>query len=157
DNDSNGTVRFSAAAYSVLEGAAATITVTRSGGAAGPLTVGYATVAGGTAVGGATPGPGGDYITRTGTLTFPAGATSQTFTVTTVADTVAEGARTVNLALNVPQGSGAVLGSPSTAVLTIVDDEQPRFQFMNTAVTVSEGAGAATLTVTRVGPASALH
>ena len=157
ENDGNGTVRFSAVAYSVLEGAPATISVTRSGGTAGPLTVGYATVAGGTAIGGAAPGPGVDYVTRSGTLTFAAGATTQTFMVTTVADAVVEGAKTVNLALNVPAGSGAVLGSPSTAVLTIVDDEQPRFQFMTPTVTVSEGAGVANLTVMRVGPTTGTY
>ena len=110
--------------------ALATITVTRSGGA-GRAPHGWATRrSGGTATGGAAPGPGIDYITRSGTLTFAAGATSQTFTVQTVADTLVEGAKTVNLALTVPAGSAAVLGAPSTAVLTIVDDEQPRFQFM---------------------------
>ena len=157
ENDSAGTVQFNAATYSVLEGGLATITVTRMGGAAGPLTVGFATVAGGSAVGGAAPGPGVDYVTRSGTLTFGAGATGQTFTIQTVPDTLAEGAKTVNLALSVPVGSAAVLGAPSAAVLTIVDDEQPRLQFAAATATVSEGAGVATLTVMRVGPTTGTH
>ena len=156
ENDAPGTVQFEAATVSVVEGGVATIKVTRAGGAAGPITVGFAT-SGGTAIGGATPGPGVDYITRSGTLTFAAGATSQTFTIQTVADTLAEGAKTVNLALSIPAGSTAVLGAPGTAVLTIVDDEQPRLQFAIATSTVSEGAGAATLTVMRVGPTTGTH
>ena len=156
ENDAPGTVQFETAAVSVLEGGLATIKVTRTSGAAGPITVAFVT-SGGTATGGATRGPGIDYITRSGTLTFAAGATSQTFTIQTVADTLAEGAKTVNLALSIPAGSTAVLGAQATTVLTIVDDEQPRFQFATATSTVSEGAGAATLTVMRVGPTTGTH
>jgi hypothetical protein len=150
DDDLVGTVQFEAATFSVVEGAAATIAVTRTGGAAGPLTVAYATSPA-SATGGTAPGPGVDYLTRTGTLTFAAGATRLTFMVPTVQDAVFEGPESVNLQLTIPPGSAAVLGSPSTASLTIVDDDQARFQFSAAAVTVAEGAGSVTLTVQRLG------
>jgi hypothetical protein len=123
DDDLPGTVQFGAPTYVVVEGGVATITVTRTGGLAGPITVGFATVAGGTATGGGAAAPGVDYLTRSGTLTFAAGDTEQTFTVQTVQDTVREEAETVNLALSVPPGSAAVLGAPPTATLTILDDD----------------------------------
>ena len=159
DNDTPSTVQFGAPAYSVLEGGIATITVTRTGGSLGPATVNVLTsTISGTATGGAAPGPGIDYITKSTTLTFAAGVTSQTFTVQTLADTLLEGPETVLLVLPVPlPGSQVTLGAQSTATLTIVDDEQARFQFTVPAVTVSEAAGTVTLTVQRVGPTSGNH
>ena len=119
----NGSVQFSAAAYSVSEaGPTATITITRTGGSDGSVTVGYATVAGGTATGGTTCATGVDYITTTGTATFNSGVTTQTFTIPICNDTVVEQSETVNLALSNATG-GATLGSPNTAVLTITDDD----------------------------------
>jgi hypothetical protein len=159
DNDTPSTVQFGAAAYSVVEGGTATITVTRSGGSLGPATVNFSTSPmGSTATGGAAPGPGIDYITKSTTLTFAAGATSQTVTVQTVPDTLLEGAETVFLVLTVPPGSAQVtLGAQSTAVLTIIDDEQPRFSFAAPTATVSESASAVALKVMRVGPTTGTY
>ena len=61
---------------------------------------------------------GTDYSAASGTLTFTAGQTSQTFTISILDNPAAGGDRTVNLTLSNP-GTGAVLGSPTTAVLTI--------------------------------------
>ena len=118
DNDLPGAVRFSAATFTVAEAmAAATITVQRTAGAtASAVTVDYATVAGGTATAGA------DYLTTSGTLTFNAGETSKTFTVPILNDTLDEPGETLNLALSNPTG-GATLGTPSTAILTITDND----------------------------------
>jgi hypothetical protein len=157
DNDAAGTVQLDAAAFTVLEGGTASIAVTRTGGDAGPLVVGYATVASGTATGGAARAPGVDYIARSGTLTFAPRAGRQTFTVQTVADADLEGPETLGLQLTVPPGSGAVLGAPSTATLTVLDDEQPRVQFAVAAATVKEAAGGIPLTVLRMGPTSGNH
>ena len=86
DNDVPGAVRFGAATYTVTEAmATATITVQRTPGAtASAVTVDYATVDGGSAT------PGVDYLLTSGTLTFNAGETSKSFTVTILNDKLAE-------------------------------------------------------------------
>jgi hypothetical protein len=61
-------------------------------------------------------------LAATGTLTFSAGETSKTFSVTILADGSAEANETVILTLSVPGGGGG-LGNPSTAALYIVDDD----------------------------------
>jgi hypothetical protein len=115
DDDTGGSVQFSLASFSVSESAGtATITATRSGGTAGPVTVDYQATDG-TAT-------SADYTATSGTLTFAAGVTSQTFNVAITNDGSAEGTETVNLALSNPQG-GLTLGVRSTAVLAIGDDE----------------------------------
>lgn len=110
------TLQFSAATYSVNEnGTSATITVTATPAPAAPVSVNFAS-SDGTAVAGV------DYTTATGTLNFGTGVASQTFSVPVSNDTTVEGNETVNLALSAPTG-GATLGTPSTAVLTISNDD----------------------------------
>ena len=124
DNDAGGAFQFGAAAYTATEPASgltpgvATITVTRTvpaGMTAGLATVDYAT-SDGTATAGA------DYTATAGTLTFPVGVLSRTFTVPVLHDTVDEPAETVSLTLANPTG-GATLGARSAAVLTITDND----------------------------------
>ncbi len=106
-----------AAGYSVNEqGGMATITVTRSGGSSGAVSVHYATSDG-------TAKAGSDYTATSGTLQFANGVTTATFTIPLNDDSVFEGNETVNLALSNPQG-GATLGNQSASVLTIIDNEQ---------------------------------
>jgi DNA/RNA endonuclease G (NUC1) len=115
-----GALQFSAATYSVAEnGGSATITVSRTGGSDGAVSVNYAT-SNGTAT------SGSDYTATSGTLNFASGdAANKTFTVPVIDDVIYEGNETVNLALSSPTG-GATLGSQSSAVLTIVEnDPQP--------------------------------
>lgn len=131
DNETQPTVQFSSATYMTTEAFAdavgptpgVNITVTLSGPSQGVTTVNYATVAGGTATGGASCAAGVDYINASGTLTFIANDVSETFFVTTCPDVVDEPDETVNLALTLPVG--ATLGTPNTAVLTIVDNDLP--------------------------------
>jgi hypothetical protein len=123
-----GTLQFSAATYSVNEnGGSATITVTRTGGSNGAVGVSYAT-SNGTAT------AGSDYTATSGTLSWANGDTaSKTFSIPILDDSVYEGNETVNLTLTNATG-GATLGSPSTAVLTIVEnDPEPVYRFYNTA------------------------
>jgi hypothetical protein len=90
----------------------ATIYVVRTGNENAVVSVNFATSNG-------TGSAGRDYDATSGTLTFPAGQLTETFTVTLLDDPNATGsARTVNLALSKP-GGGATLGTISTAVLTI--------------------------------------
>ena len=96
DDDIGGTIQFSAATYSVGEGAAdATIVLTRTGGTGGGATIDYST-SNGTAVAGT------DYTTANGTVTFNAGQTSLTFLVPILDNATPDGVRTVNLALSNP-------------------------------------------------------
>ena len=138
------TVRFSSASYSVIEDVgSATITTTLNIPSRVTVTVNYAS-SDGTAL------AGNDYLTATGTLTFTPGQTSQTITVTILGDALDELDETVNLTLGNPDP--AVLGEPSSAVLTIVDDDPtPTVQFSDNAFSVDEGAGAATITATLSG------
>ena len=112
-----GTLQFSAATYSVAEnGGNATITITRTGGSAGAVGVTFAT-SNGTAT------QPSDYTAVTQTVSFANGDTaSKTVSIPIVNDAVVEANETVNLALTNPTG-GATLGSPSTAVLTITNDD----------------------------------
>ncbi|PYT00990.1 MAG: hypothetical protein DMF63_04820 [Acidobacteria bacterium] len=117
-----GSLQFSSATYSVGEaGGTSTITVTRTGGSTGTVGVTFAS-SNGTATGGASCGAGVDYVNANGTLTFLDAEVSKTFDVTICNDAVFEGNETVNLALSNVTG-GATIGSPSTAVLTITDDD----------------------------------
>ncbi|MBK9087804.1 MAG: hypothetical protein IPL90_01620 [Holophagales bacterium] len=115
-----GVLQLSSAAYGVGEaGPTATITVTRTGGSDGAVSIDYAASNG-------TAGQPLDYLPASGTLNWADGdSVSKTFTVTIQNDTVFEGNETVNLALSNP-GGYAELGPVDSAVLTIADnDPQP--------------------------------
>ena len=113
------TLQLSSATYTVSEkGTSATITVSRTGTNAIAATVDYATVAGGTAI------AGDDYTPASGTLTFNPSETSKTFDIVINDDNIDEPDETVNIALSNVAGP-ASLGSQSTAVLTIVDNDIP--------------------------------
>ena len=110
-------LQFSAATYSVAEnGGNATITITRTGGSAGAVGVSVAT-SNGTATAPA------DYTAVSQTVSFANGDTAnKTVSIPIVNDTLVEANETVNLSSSNPTG-GATLGSPSTAVLTITDND----------------------------------
>ncbi len=108
-------VGFSPNSYSVYEGDTATVTVKLNVTSTHPVTVSYAT-ADGTATAGA------DYTATAGSLVFAPGDLVKSFTVATTDDAGEESAETVNLTLSNP--ISAELGSASTAVLTIKDNDQ---------------------------------
>ncbi len=111
-----GTLEFSSSTYSAAEdGTSVTITVDRTGGSDGVVSVDYATSD-------ETAAAGSDYTAAGGTLTFANGQTSNTFTVNIIDDSVHEGDKTVNLTLSNATG-GATLGTQKTALLTITDNE----------------------------------
>ncbi|MBS7789777.1 cellulase family glycosylhydrolase [Roseococcus sp. SDR] len=105
---------------SVNEGASGTgsltFTVTLSQASATPVSVNFAT-ANGTAT------AGSDYAARTGTLTFAAGETSKSVTVTVNGDTAIEADETLSLILSAPSGSTIRTG---TGTGTIQNDDLPR-------------------------------
>lgn len=135
-----GTLAFSSATYSVGEGVGTTtITVNRTGGSDGTVTVNFAT-SNGTATGGASCTAGIDYVSTSGTLTFLNGETSKTFNVTICDDSTDEPDETINYTLSNPTG-GATLGTPNTAIQTIVDNDEPTpgFTFTISDVRLTEG------------------
>ena len=137
-------IAFSATQYYVSEPASsAIITVTRNTGA-GSSTVVYA-AGPGTAIAGV------DFTPVTAALTFAPGQTSATFSVPIIATQGRLGKFTVDLMLSNPTGAG--LGSPGSAVLTITSSPGT-LQFSTAAVTVPESGGGVTITVNRVGGAS---
>ena len=113
DSASPGTLQFSQSTADVgAYDGSETVTVTRTGGTNGAVSVQYSTSDG-------TAAAPGDYAATSGTLNWAAAdATPQTFTVPIVDDILAEGDETVNLALSGPTG-GATLGTPATATVTI--------------------------------------
>jgi hypothetical protein len=137
-------LQFSAANYSGFESAAGssvTVTVVRTGGISDAVAINYATE-GGTAT------PGSDYTPVSGTLTFAAGETTKTFAVPILDDNVFEGSETVGLTLSAPT-NGALLGTQTTATLTIQDNEsRPIVTPVNLSVTEGDaGTTSADLTV----------
>ena len=146
DDDEGGTIQLDAGGvFTVAEGArTALVTVTRTGtNLAGGVTVRYSAV-GETAT-------GSDFTPVAGTLSFGPRVTSRSFPVPIRDNTVVNGLRTIRLTLSAP-GGGAVLGTPSTGQLTIVEDDSGgTFRLGAAAYPVNENAGAVTIVVTRTG------
>ena len=115
--EQRGSLSFTAGSFSVAEGAGSrTVTVRRTGGDDGAVSVAYATANG-------SAGAGTDYTARSGTLSWADGDDdTKSFSVPILDDGAVEGSETVNLTLSSP-GGGAALGSPATATLTITDND----------------------------------
>ena len=92
-----------------------TLTVCRTGGVVGAVSVDYETVDG-TAV------AGSDYVATAGTLTLSNGVTNISWSVTLLNDAVAEDLETFTVRLYNP-GGGAVLAAPSNATVQIRDED----------------------------------
>jgi streptogramin lyase len=121
-DDSNtlhpGQLQFSTTAYTTGESeGVAIITVNRLGGSDDAISVAYATQ-NGSAVAGL------DYLATAGTLTFLPGETSRSFAVTIRDLGRTSGSASLILTLSNPTG-GAVLGSSSQSMLTILDNDAP--------------------------------
>jgi hypothetical protein len=163
-----GTFRFTTTGYTVNENqTSVNISVVRIGGNEGSASVNYAITAGSAKA-------GEDYETISGTLSFASKETSKTFSMKILNDSDSEGSETATITLsNATNGAG--IGSPSTATLTILDDENgggssnssgnssnssassnPKgtLSFAATSYMVNEAAGTATITVQRTGGSS---
>jgi Domain of unknown function (DUF4394)/Calx-beta domain len=113
-----GRVRFTQPTYFAPEaGAAVTISLTRTGGAAGLFSVAFAAT-GGTATAGV------DYTITPDTLVFDRGQSTASFTVTLLEDALDEADETIVLSLSNASAGGSI-DMPSTAVLTLLDDDGP--------------------------------
>jgi uncharacterized repeat protein (TIGR01451 family)/uncharacterized delta-60 repeat protein len=168
DNYPAGTLGFSATNYVVVNTSnQVTITVVRTNGNTGPVSVVYTTYNGFTngepgwisASAGVTP-QNGDYIKTTGTLTFADGQTMTNFTVSIFNHSTLQPTKFFNIVLSNPNG-GAVLDSnvppfvPSNTVVEIIDGNfQPgHLEFSSPTFGVLKGSPAL-ITVNRVGGAS---
>lgn len=145
DPPSENSVQFGTSTVSVGEkGKTASILVVRQGDP-GQSATARITIAGGSAT------LGSDYNFSTSVVTFAAGQTSRTVTVSIKNDRVFEGDETVQFLLSDPVNAG--LGDQSTVVLTIQDDERgstaslPVITFNTATPSVNERDGVATITV----------
>jgi hypothetical protein len=108
-------VQFSSANFNAQEGSTGVrVTVNRIGDTSGPASVDYSTANG-------TASDRADYTTAVGRLSFAPGETSKTFPIFITDDLYVEGNETFNVALT--NASGVSLGSPSSALFTIIDND----------------------------------
>ena len=113
-----GGVRFTQASYEENEDTGnVTIEVERVNGTAGTLTVQYSTVDGSAT-------QPDDYTAASGTITFAPGQLSESFTVSVNDDAKDEENETFVVALS-NASAGATIETPSSAALTIVDNDLP--------------------------------
>lgn len=111
-----GTLQFSAATYTVAENAGtASIAVERINGSNGTVTVNFATV-NGTATSPAF------FTATTGTLSFAEGETSKSIPITIIDNAVGQVNKALSVSLSTITG-GAVLGTRTSATLTIINDD----------------------------------
>ncbi len=138
-----GTLQFSQPTYAVGEaGALITLTVTRTDGSAGAITVDYST-------GDASATAGADYSPSAGTILLADTETSKSFTIPILEDATAEGDETFTVTLNNPT-SGVVLGAGNVAAV-VINDNDSSIQFSAPTYTATEKDGSVAITVTRLG------
>jgi gliding motility-associated-like protein len=142
-NDDNATVSVVATTASVTEGGpgpvgTGTFTFSLTNPCSTARTVTYSVS--GTATSGT------DFVALPGTITIPANTTSVTATLTTIADLIAEGDETVSLKITAISGAPAVTIDPTSAVMTIIDDDIPSIQYSPASISMPEG-GTATFDV----------
>ena len=132
-----GSVQFSVGTMSVIEDVGMLpVTVLRTGGTAGTLSVDYST-ANGTAL------AGQDYAAVSGTLTFSAGETSKTIQIPITDDSTTETEETFTVSLR-NDANLEVLGGPSTLEVTLLDRSTTPVIFINSAAVQEGNAGTTT-------------
>jgi uncharacterized repeat protein (TIGR01451 family)/uncharacterized delta-60 repeat protein len=143
-----GAFRFSASTYEAAEGGFISfITVVRTNGSTGQVRVDLVS-------GGGTATAGLDYEGITNTLVFGDGQLVTNILFWVYDDFEVEGPETAVLRLVNPR-DGATLAEPSTAVVTILDNES-LIQFTASTYLVNEDAGTASIAVERLGGLTAV-
>ena len=141
----NGVLSLVSSTYNVNEdGLSLTVTVERTGGSDGVVSVNYSTAD-------ITASTGVDYIASSGILTWAnADAASKTFSISISDDVIYEGDET--LTVNISSATGGAIIETDSATVTIVEDDLPApgiLSVSDTSVIVAENALTATLTITR--------
>jgi hypothetical protein len=132
-----GSVQFSVSSIQVIEDVGiATVTVLRTGGTAGNLTVDYSTVDG-TAI------AGQDYTSASGILSFDGGETIKTFQIPILDDATTEPDETFTVELR-NTSSLESLGAPSILKVTIQDRTTTPTLSITSASVVEGSAGSTT-------------
>lgn len=152
-----GTFRLTTTSFSISEGAPqATVSVVRTGGADGPVSLTYATSEG-------TATAGEDYTEYEGTLSFADGESSKTISVTIKEDEVAEENETITVTLKDPVGGADIESSSNVLTITILDNDAAAstptveeagdagaFTFSARAYAIAETTDTITITVERI-------
>lgn len=141
-----GIIGFDPTSISVDEDAGvASLTVTRTSGSVGAVTVNYSAVSG-------TASGGSDFAVSAGFLEFADGETTQTLNISILNDTIIEGNEQFTVVLSDATGGASVDTGTATATVTIVDDEVAvpgEFNLNVASISIDENAGNLTLTVNR--------
>ena len=140
-----GTLQFNPLTYTVPESSPnVRLTVSRTGGSLGTVSVGYH-------VEQESASPQSDYTPTNGTLVFGPGQLSGSITVPLINDSIDESNKTFRVVLDETAG-GAALGSNSTAVVTILDDDTGgTLEFRTATFTNVENVAVALISVVRKG------
>jgi len=140
-----GTLRMSAPTQSVSESVGtAQVSVTRTGGSAGAVSVDYVT-----SDGSATAGT--DYTFATGTLNWADGdSAAKQIPVPVAGNSVVDASRTFTVTLSNVLG-GATLGAPDNTVVTITNDDVALAFAQPTATFIEGNAVAVNIPVSRIG------
>ena len=129
-DDDHPAVSFGSAIYDVDEGDAATLTLEVVRPQTTTTTVGIACAAGTT--------DAAEFSGCPTSVTVPANAGTHSFAVQTTEDTADEPAETFTVTISsVPDG--LAIGTPSTATVTVADDDHPAVSFGGTAYRLAEG------------------
>ena len=144
DND-DPAVSIAAGSLTITEGATAIFRVTLSSAApAGGLTISVNVTDSGSYILGLAPAP-----------VIAAGATAVTLFVPTIDDLTEEPSGTITAELNA--GAGYTVGTPSTAMITVTDDDTPVVSITAGPSPITEGTAATfTVTLDRVAPVGGL-
>src|SRR5262249_8996261 len=139
-DDDLATVSFATTNFSAIEGSGSAIITLRLSAPSGrTVSVHFATGTDGTAT------PGTDFVPTQGVAVFPSGQTNATFSVTLIDDTLDELSETVPLFIDAV--TNALPGAPQTAVLTILDDDNPVVNFSRSVYEVFENTNVVGLDV----------
>lgn len=144
DNDAYGNIRFSSASYDVDESlGVVTVTVERVGGMAGAVSVDVMTTDGSAG--------GDDYTALSNTVNWANGDdASKTVIINITDDSETESNETFSVSL-VNVTGGASIGTPSSLIVTIIDNDATGFVSLYTnAFSVAETSGSFTVRVQRV-------
>jgi hypothetical protein len=146
-----GALQLSAASYAIAQSAGTlTVTITRTGGSSGPVSVAYA-AADGTAV------AGKDYTAANGTLQWGDGdAVAKTVSIPISNASPFSGSKTFSVTLSGPSAM-ATIGSPSSATVTIAGGASAAvgsLQLSKSSYPVAQNAGTVPVSVNRTGGSS---
>lgn len=145
-----GTLSLAANAFMVNETSGTlTVTVRRDGGSTGAVGINYATIDGSALA-------GSQYTAANGTLSFAAGETTKSFTVSVINSASVTGNRTFGVSISNPTGGAGVAAGGNTANVILFDNESGgfgsgSFKLAKASSNISKGAGSVVISVTRVG------